>query len=102
MIRATRDLLGRFDLVFEDGSEEVVTLLRDANHGVFQWGGQAGLPCEHAVRQINDNGWIGWIRELKHVFQKSIKSYGFDPAAGRPLPGGTFNPRQLRVGGTPR
>ena len=74
------ELLGTFDVVFDDGSKRVVSVYRDEQRVRFQWPDHGGIPNEHMVRVANEGDMEGWVRELGYAFQKQIKTYSFNPA----------------------
>ena len=74
------ELLGTFDVVFDDGSGLAISVYREGRRVRFQWPNQGGIPNEHMVRVVNEGDVKGWVKELGYAFQKRIKTYSFSPA----------------------
>ena len=74
------ELLGTFDVVFDDGSRLAISVYREERRVRFQWPNQGGIPNKHMVRVVNEGDMKGWVKELGYAFQNRIKRYSFSPA----------------------
>ena len=70
------ELLGTFDVVFDDGSGLAISVYREERRVRFQWPNQGGIPNEHMVRVVNEGrrSAARWRRKRSNRRSGSAKS----------------------------
>jgi len=74
---------GQFDLVFTDRTTLSVSVYRDGGSHSFCWPVPGDRPAEHRISPGNQENMKGWLREVRRVFRKDLKTYDFTPAWAR-------------------